>query len=164
MKTLGWLLEWCRLQYNRFLLDSKPKHTDNAEHGLVFPSDCTWTIWWIIPETRAGSVETSSILLHDNTRHNIFERLSKLGKLVEALLYNIGGPLVDFVVLVGVTSNGSLHSFLDDVGHFIYNKCCLFPRLKVIHGCFVFVYLQERCAVSCSRKNSRLIPCYAMNT
>ena len=59
---------------------------------------------------------------------NIFERLSKLGKLVEALLYNIGGPLVDFVVLVGVTSNGSLHSFLDDVGHFIYNKCCLIER------------------------------------
>lgn len=41
---------------------------------------------------------------------NIFEGFAKLGKLVEALLYNTGSPLVYFIVLVSITSDSSLNS------------------------------------------------------
>lgn len=114
-------------------LDGQPEDTDDAVHGLVFPSHCAASVSLIIPVTGASCVQTSPIFLHDDTGHNVFEGFAELGELVEALFHNTGRPLVDLVVLIGVTSNSPLHCLLDDVGHFIHDKCRLFSRLEIIH-------------------------------
>ena len=89
------------------------------------------------------------------TKHtNIFEWFSKLGELVEALLYNIGGPLVNFIVLVGISPDGPFHSFLDDIGHFIHNKCSLIKSNKIID---FTVYLKSAKFSVKVRKNSQKI-------
>ena len=53
-------------------------------------------------------LNTCSVLLHDDTVYNVFERFRKLCQLVQTLLYYIASPLVNFVMLICVTSNSGL--------------------------------------------------------
>lgn len=41
---------------------------------------------------------------------NVFKWLPQFGELAQSLFYNISGPLVDFAVLVGVTTDGTFYS------------------------------------------------------
>ena len=102
------------------------KHAHDTIHGLVFPSHCTTAIRSIIPEARACGVKTSPVLLHDDTGYNVLERLAKLGELIQTLLDDIGSPLVHFVVLVCVSTDGALDRLFDNVAHLIYDEGCFF--------------------------------------
>jgi len=116
-------------------LYSQTKDTNNTEHGLVLPSHSAAPIGGIVPEAWAGCVKTGTIFLHYHTGHNILKRFSKFSQLVQALFHYIWCPLVDLVVLVSVATDCTFNCFLDDVGHFINNKCSLFSGLKIIHDC-----------------------------
>ena len=111
----------------------KSKYAHNTVHGLVFPSHCTTAIWSIIPEARTCGVKTSTVLLHDNTGHNVLERLAKLGQLVQTLLDDIGSPLVDLVVLVCISADGALDRLFDNVAHLIHDEGCFFCWLIFVH-------------------------------
>lgn len=41
---------------------------------------------------------------------DVFKWFPQLGKLAQSLFYNISGPLVDFAVLVGITTDGTFYS------------------------------------------------------
>lgn len=89
--------------------EGQSKNIDDTVHGLVLPSHGTASITWVVPEACAGCLQTCSIFLHDDTRYNIFERLSQLAELTEALLHYTGAPLVNSAVLVGISSYGCFY-------------------------------------------------------
>lgn len=78
-------------------------------------------------------MKTSSVLLHDHTGHDVLERLAKLGELIQTLLDYIGSPLVHFVVLVCVSTDGAFNRLFDDVAHLIHDEGCFFCRLIFVH-------------------------------
>jgi hypothetical protein len=102
-------------------------------------------------------VETSTILLHDNARHDVLERFVQLGQLIQAQLYDTRCPLVDLVVLVGTASNYALHSLLRyNINRFNLNnsqekrscRCSLTHRPSSLHKVFYFLIMNDEMVVA----------------
>lgn len=53
-------------------------------------------------------MQPGPVLLHDDTGHDVLERLPQLGELAQSLLHHIRGPLVHLAVLIGIAANGAL--------------------------------------------------------
>lgn len=66
------------------------KHTQNTQ-SFIIPT----------PEHKNHHQMISKAL---STHTDVFERLSQLAELTEALLHYAGGPLIDSTVLVGISS------------------------------------------------------------
>jgi len=73
---------WNELVSSLHCSDGEAKHADDAVHGLVLPAYCAAAVGVVVPVARAGRVQTSAILLHDDASHNILEGLVQFGKLV----------------------------------------------------------------------------------
>ena len=54
------------------------------------------------------------------TPTNIFEWFAEFGKLVKTLLNNIGCPLIDFVVLIGITTYSAFNSLKTSCNYYYY--------------------------------------------
>jgi len=78
-------------------------------------------------------VKTRSVLLHDSARHDVLKRLLQFGELIEALFYDVGRPLIDFVVRVGVAADGALDGLFDDVADFVDDESRLLGAVEIIH-------------------------------
>lgn len=72
------------------------KHTHTNTHNLVIST-------FIAQEASADYFRGRS------THTDVFERLSQLAELTEALLHYTGGPLIHSAVLVGVSSYCCFH-------------------------------------------------------
>lgn len=64
----------------------------------------------------------------ENKFTDIFKRLAELCQLIETCLDHTRRPRVDFVLLIGIASDGALDGLLDYVAHLIHNKCSLEKR------------------------------------
>lgn len=122
-------------------LDSETKHADDTVHALVFPPQSTASIGRVIPVAGTGGVQSCSVLLHNHRSDNVLERSAQFGQLVQALLDDVGSPLVDFVVLVRVPSDRVLDGLLDDVADVVHNEGSLFRSLEIVHDLFIMVRL-----------------------
>jgi hypothetical protein len=66
-------------------------------------------------------LNSGAIILLDDAGDHILEVLAQLGELLNALLNDLLGPLVDLVALVNevVAANDSLDSVLSDLGNLL---------------------------------------------
>ena len=103
-------------------LNRQAKHAHNTIHRFVLPSNCATAVCGIVPEARAGRMQTCTILLHNDASYDIFEGFSKLGQLVQAWFDNTRRPRVDFVLLIRIVTNGALNGLLDNVAHLVDNE------------------------------------------
>ena len=76
-------------------------------------------------------MKASTVLLHDDTRDNVFERLVQFCQGIENRFDNVRRPRVDFGLLVRLRANGGLDRFFDHIGHFVNNETGV---ICVIHG------------------------------
>ena len=59
-------------------------------------------------------MKASTVLLHDVASNYIFERLVELRQMIETVLHDVGGPLVDLRLLIGISSDGIFYGVFDD--------------------------------------------------
>jgi len=78
-------------------------------------------------------VKTRSVLLHDSARHDVLKRLLQFGELIEALFYDVGRPLIDFVVRVGIAADSAFDGLFDDVADFVDDEGSLLGAVEIIH-------------------------------
>jgi len=55
--------------------------------------------------------------------------------LIEALFDDVRRPLINFVVSVGVATDGALDSLLDDVADLVDDESGLLGSVEIIHDC-----------------------------
>ena len=67
-------------------------------------------------------MQSCAILLHDHTGHYILVRFLKLRQDLQTCLYHRSGPVVDLVVLIGISTDGVLYGLLDDLADIVHDK------------------------------------------
>lgn len=84
---------------------------------------------------------------------DIFVRLLLLCKYTEAILYHCSCPVVDFVMLISITTNRLFDCLLDNVGNFIHNKLVLWERrhcLVKISAILVSKFVRSTLKIVCN--------------
>ena len=116
---------------------SDTEYDYNDVHRLILPSNSAAAISGVVPVAVGGRVQSSSVLLHNHSCHDVLERFSKFCELRKTLLHDGGCPLVDSIVDVVVLSDNPIHSLLYDLGNLVSHERALLRLLVIIHGIYL---------------------------
>jgi len=83
-------------------------------------------------------VQSGPVLLHDHRSDDVLERSPEFRQLIQALLDDVGCPLIDFVVLVRVAADRVFNRLLYDVADVVDDEGSFLGCLEIIHGLFFF--------------------------
>ena len=115
---------------------SDTEYGDNDVHCLVLPSNSTTAISGVVPVAVGSSVQSRSVLLHNNSCYDVLERFPEFCELCEALLHDGRCPLINSVVYVVVLTNHPVYGLFYDLGNLVSYERALFGLLVIIHGIF----------------------------
>jgi len=88
-------------------------------------------------------MKTRSILLHYGAGDDVLKGLLQFRQLIEALFDDVGRPLIDFVVRVGVSTDSALDGLFDDVADLVDDERSLLGTVEIFHCSLSAVSYEE---------------------
>lgn len=107
---------------------SNGKHTNDAVHGAILPSDRAASVSGGVPVTGVGRVESCATLLHDSAVNDVFKSFPLFNQLSERVLDDARRPLVHLVLAVVHTSDYTLDALFNRVTRVVRTESNLCQR------------------------------------